>query len=836
MRHIAFLLMISLGSIAAEWKFPCPEADIAAYTAFRVSEVIVVDGRLDEPAWKAPRSPKFVDIITGKPAIHDTQAAVLWDDENLYVGFWVDEPLVQAKYTNHNDPIYYDNDVEVFIAGKDAYYEFEVNAFNTVYEAFFIWKEAYESGGFSALSDFERSKTKPFNGVSFKSHPRGERLGAFDWTFPGKKTAVAIDGTINEHKDRDRGWTVELSFPWKGMGLLLNSSRPRDGDVLRMDFSRFNTYKAAPPDNDSGGWVWTRHGVWDSHIPECFVKVRFSTNESREVGFVSLFDGSTLNGWSAPDPSYWSVEDGAITGRITKEHQCHTNQYLVWLGGNLADFELKLKSRIMGEGAINNGFQFRSRVLPDRDVAGYQVDNNLKTDWLVRLYDEHARHTLAWRGQRTVFDREGKATHTKIEEAQGPAPFKLEDWHEYHLIFAAVALGVLAFWLFSAPTPPTVRFADGRSRRVLKVSFGTNHIFSPEPLWKKSVRLVLPQALEKPLGPLQQYKATTYYESVAIFLEPLAIRQGSMLGDAAGMRVEALFPDGTASPATWWDSPSQKPTVFGNYPRGEKELVVRFWDGDQPVRLKVSNLKPGTRASWTPQALPQTNYVPGTAVILKSCHFLPDQFCADVALQGRSLTDKSVGWMQWHTALFDPWGNWYFDNYRQKPNLPGAKAERDFKLRAAGLEYISAGFVNPPVAGRYQLLVPTSRMTNWGVQFVGLFGPGTYEISKTFAIKIDKPKLLTTNTLHLRGSGWLIQCADPVTLSISQRPVSEVRVRERIGANEGQIFAGRRTATASQGAMVAQLFTPRMATGATNLEVEVIVRWPPVEFFVQRPE
>ena len=53
---------------------------------------------------------------------------------------------------------------------------------------------------------------------------------------------------------------------------------PKDGDVWRMDFSRFNTYKEAPPAQDSGGWFCTPHGVWDSHIPECFVYVRFSTD------------------------------------------------------------------------------------------------------------------------------------------------------------------------------------------------------------------------------------------------------------------------------------------------------------------------------------------------------------------------------------------------------------------------------------------------------------------------------------------------------------------------------------------------------------------------------
>src|SRR5437867_3387041 len=82
----------------------------------------------------------------------------------------------------------------------------------------------------------------------------------------------------------------------------------------------------------------------------------------------------------------------------------------------------------------NNGFQFRSRLLPDHDICGYQVDNNLQTPWLARLYDEYGRHTLAWRGERATFDLEGNRTVTKIDGADGTAWFRLEDWHEYHLI------------------------------------------------------------------------------------------------------------------------------------------------------------------------------------------------------------------------------------------------------------------------------------------------------------------------------------------------------------------------------------------------------------------
>ena len=268
---------------AARSKFPCREDDIAHYTALHVSEPIRIDGKLDEAVWqRAARSPRFIDILSGEPTIHGTHAMVVWDDTNLYVAYRIEEPFVHAKYTNHNDPIYYDNDVEFFIAGRDAYYEFEINAFNTCYEVFFIWDDAYEKGGFAAAPEFARSKLKPFNGVGFKNHPRGGRLGNFSWSLPGKQTAVQIDGTLNDDTDRDRGWSVELAFPWKSLEWLAKAENrslpPRDADVWRMDFSRFNTYKEAPPARDSGGWVWTRHGVWDSHIPECFAYIRFSTN------------------------------------------------------------------------------------------------------------------------------------------------------------------------------------------------------------------------------------------------------------------------------------------------------------------------------------------------------------------------------------------------------------------------------------------------------------------------------------------------------------------------------------------------------------------------------
>lgn len=264
--------------------FPWPDESVAHYTAYRALGRLEIDGKLDEESWRlAPRSPRFVDLITGRPTIHDTRAAVLWDDTCLYVGFWVEEPYVEAKLTERDSLIWSENDVELFIAGPDAYYELEINALGTLYEAFFVWEDGYERGGFSAAPEFSRTIDgyRPWNGVGFDKHPRGPRLGFFNWDLPGVRAATAVDGTINDSTDRDRGWTAELALPWAGMRDLARGDGralpPRDGDVWRMDFSRFNTYREAPPAEDSGGWAMSAHGVWDSHIPELFPYIHFST-------------------------------------------------------------------------------------------------------------------------------------------------------------------------------------------------------------------------------------------------------------------------------------------------------------------------------------------------------------------------------------------------------------------------------------------------------------------------------------------------------------------------------------------------------------------------------
>lgn len=281
------LLLLVMGlvhSVQGQEFPPVPDAGIPRYEAFRCEQAMKIDGRLDEAIWtRVPRSRAFVDLISGQETRYRTQVAITWDDERFYLGYWIEEPKVVATFIQRDDPIWQDNDVEFFVAGDDAYYEFEINAHGTIYEGLFIWKERFESSGLSRVPELDVTRKEvvwqPFNGVGFQTHPRGERLAFLRWDCPGLESAVAIDGTLNDATDTDRGWTVEISVPWKSLELLSRTQPralpPEDGDVWRMDFSRFNTEKAPAPAEDSGGWAWSHHGVWDSHIPECFTYVKF---------------------------------------------------------------------------------------------------------------------------------------------------------------------------------------------------------------------------------------------------------------------------------------------------------------------------------------------------------------------------------------------------------------------------------------------------------------------------------------------------------------------------------------------------------------------------------
>lgn len=278
---------------AASPRDPVPEKPVMhapwphpkGYVCYRVSTPITIDGKLDDDAWRnAPWTDAFVDIEGDrKPAPrHRTRAKMLWDDDALYIAAELEEPHLWAKLTDHDSVIFQDPDFEVFLdpdADNHLYAELELNARNTTWDLLL---------------------TKPYK-------DRGHAINS--WEIIGLKTAVHLNGTLNDARDVDQGWTLEIRWPWTGLKEITVETTPktapvppRDGDQWRINFSRvewdmdiidgaYVKVKGKPEHN----WVWSPQGVIDMHRPERWGYLQFSTAASGTTPF-------------RPDPN-WEIRD-----------------------------------------------------------------------------------------------------------------------------------------------------------------------------------------------------------------------------------------------------------------------------------------------------------------------------------------------------------------------------------------------------------------------------------------------------------------------------------------------------------------------------------------------
>ena len=154
----------------------------------------------------------------------------------------------------------------------------------------------------------------------------------------------------------------------------------------------------------------------------------------------SLFNGKDLTGWKGLD--FWSVEDGVITGRTTKEKPTKGNTFLVW-EGEVADFELTFQYKIVGG---NSGVQYRSKLVDAKGfvISGYQGDFEAGKKYSGILYEEKGRGILAERSQKVVIKEganpkdpkkpniEVTGSLGKTEEIQ--AKINAEAWNEYRVV------------------------------------------------------------------------------------------------------------------------------------------------------------------------------------------------------------------------------------------------------------------------------------------------------------------------------------------------------------------------------------------------------------------
>jgi len=157
------------------------------------------------------------------------------------------------------------------------------------------------------------------------------------------------------------------------------------------------------------------------------------------AGFQSIFDGKSLKGWDG-DPSFWRADNGVIVGQSTEQNPIKQNTFLIWRGGEPADFELKVEFRV---DATNSGVQFRSIHLPPGPdigkwvMKGYQADIDFANQFTGQIYEERGRGFLAMRGQ-AVYVPDGGRPKVIGNLQKSPdelkAIIKVNDWNQVHLI------------------------------------------------------------------------------------------------------------------------------------------------------------------------------------------------------------------------------------------------------------------------------------------------------------------------------------------------------------------------------------------------------------------
>ena len=237
------------------------------YIVNKINDEINIDGKDDELAWSnAIYTNDFIDSEGDKIPRQKTNVKMLWDDKFLYIFAKLYENHIWGDITKRDEVIYYNNDFEVFINPNDdvfSYGEIEINALGTEWDLF--------------LNRPYRLKGKADS----------------SWDINGLKSAVDINGTLNDPNDLDDYWTVEIAIPLKEIEKLNTSGKDEkviSGDVWRINFSRVNwdfeinngvysrkkeNGKYLPEYN----WVWSPQGIINMHVPENWGYLVFSEND-----------------------------------------------------------------------------------------------------------------------------------------------------------------------------------------------------------------------------------------------------------------------------------------------------------------------------------------------------------------------------------------------------------------------------------------------------------------------------------------------------------------------------------------------------------------------------
>lgn len=223
--------------------------EIPEYTIYRAGTPIVVDGRLDEPAWTAaPDVGAFVFPWYRDGKREQTVAKILWDDTNLYVAFICEDAHIWAVHTERDSRVWEDDAVEVFTApdpGRlDHYFNIEMNVLG-------IFLDEFRTAG---------PGTPPID----------------EWAANGVQIKTSLVGTLNDDTDEDAYWILEAAIPFSNFAAVARNTPPRPGNVWRLNLNRLG----GNTNQQYSQWSASRTPRPSFHVPADFGRVTFSDRAS----------------------------------------------------------------------------------------------------------------------------------------------------------------------------------------------------------------------------------------------------------------------------------------------------------------------------------------------------------------------------------------------------------------------------------------------------------------------------------------------------------------------------------------------------------------------------
>jgi hypothetical protein len=337
-------ILSAIGGVIAQSPFKGMENLFTVprdYVVYHTDTAPVIDGDINESSWKqAQWTEEFRDIegdTKPAPYLH-TKVKMLWDDSCLYIAAQMEEPQLFAYQKHHDDVVFHDNDFEVFINPSNTahqYYEIEVNALNTIFDLFL--STPYRDGGSAMIN----------------------------WNAEGLRSAVKLQGTLNDPSDIDKGWTIEMAIPFKAISIGNNIFIPKEGTLWRINFSRVewdtkvNNGKYIPQSPEHN-WTWSQQGVVDMHFPERWGYLMFSKNVTGNTPFTLPYNEQQRQ-------YLWLI--------YYREHSYYAKHHAY--ASKLKNFGLV--SKVMIDGCKN---LLRLEATPHQFMV-FITDENNKTTWAI---------------------------------------------------------------------------------------------------------------------------------------------------------------------------------------------------------------------------------------------------------------------------------------------------------------------------------------------------------------------------------------------------------------------------------------------------------------------